>query len=56
MYGTSDIQSNNIEKQPSHKCVFFFNLLGKNLLLIRANNHNLALIIAEKFTKKTQHS
>ena len=34
----------------------FWNCLSRKLLLISANNHNLVLIIVEKFKKNSQHS
>ena len=56
MFGDSDFQSNNIEKQPHDKYLFFLKLLEEKCNFGLANNHNLALIISEKFTKKWQKS
>ena len=56
MYGSSDFQSNNIEKVPSHKYLFFLKLLEEKFTFDEANNHNFALIISEKFSKNWQKS
>ena len=57
IYGVSDTKRNNIEKDPSRKYLLFLgNCLSRHLLIIRANNHNLVLIITEKFKKISQNS
>ena len=55
IYGSTEFQNNNIKKHPPHT-YSFWNYLSRNLLIIKADNHNLALIIAERFTKKSQNS
>ena len=56
MYGGSSSQRNNIDKHPFHKYLFFLKLLEKKFTFNYANNHNLTLIISEKFTKISQNS
>ena len=51
MYGGSEFQNNNTKKHLPHS-YSFWNCLSRNLLYNYANNHNLALIIAERFTKE----
>ena len=53
IYGGTDFQGNDIEKHPSHIHLFLLKLLDKKFTLNLANNHNLVLIIAEKFTKNS---
>ena len=55
IYGSTEFQNNNIKKHPPHT-YSFWNYLSRNLLIIKADNHNLALIIAERFTKKSRNS
>ena len=55
MYRGSEFQNNNIKKHLPH-IYSFLDYLSRNLLKINANNHNLALIIAERFTKNSQNS
>ena len=54
IYGGSEFQ-NNYQKAPiSH--LFFLKLLELKFIYNYANNNNLALIIAQRFTKKSQNS
>ena len=55
MYGSSKFQNNNIKKHLPH-IYCFWKCLSRNLLTIRlANNHDLAVIFAERFTKNSQN-
>ena len=56
LYRGADFQSNNIEKHPSHKYLFFLTLLELRFTFNKANNHSFVLIIAKKFTKNSQNS
>ena len=54
MYGSTDFQSNNIERHPYHKYLLFLKFLKLQLSFDLANNHN--LIVAKRFTKNSQNS